>query len=196
MGQKYYFLEDLIDMVDPPNRKCCYNLLDDNKKLIYSAPGSRNNHQAWEGGYKNHLLETMNIAVILYDSLSRCRPLPFTLSDSLLVLFLHDLEKPWRYVKNEDGWRINPDLQDKVTQVRPFVERKINEYFFQLSKEHWNGIEYVEGEKRDYSGEKRVQGPLAAFCHLCDTTSARIWFDNPLPGTDDLWLFGYKIKKE
>ena len=29
-------------------------------------------------------------------------------------------------------------------------------------------------------------GPLAAFCHLADVTSSRLWFDHPL-AQDDPW---------
>jgi hypothetical protein len=39
----------------------------------------------------------MNIAIELYKNLGSHRPLPFSLSDVLLILYLHDLEKPWKY---------------------------------------------------------------------------------------------------
>ena len=35
----------------------------------------------------------MNIAVVLYERLNSIRPLPFSLSDLLLVVYLHDVEK-------------------------------------------------------------------------------------------------------
>jgi len=47
-----------------------------------------------------------------------------------------------------------------------------------------NALRYVEGESHEYSNRHRTMGPLAAFCHLCDVTSARIWFDHPLTEHD------------
>ncbi len=96
MKQEYHTLNELIDMIDEPNRNICLQVLDKNKELFTVARGSSHNHQAWEGGYLNHITEVMNIAKVLYEPLNTLRPLPFSLSDSLLVLYLHDLEKPWR----------------------------------------------------------------------------------------------------
>ncbi|MCU0687543.1 MAG: hypothetical protein MUF34_35755 [Polyangiaceae bacterium] len=59
--------------------------------------GSTNNHQAWRGGDLDHVAEVMNIAVVLFEQLSKKRPLPFSLSDILLVVVLHDIEKPWPF---------------------------------------------------------------------------------------------------
>lgn len=180
MTKYYHSLTQLIHRIEEPNQACCLRLWNENKELFASARGSKSNHQAWESGYLDHLTEAMNIAVVLYDAFHSLRPLPFSESDSLLVLYLHDLEKPWKYVKDEQGNRQqNQLLQDKETQIKPFVEHKIKEYSFQLTQDHWNGIYFVEGETGHYNASKRTQGPLAAFCHLCDTTSARIWFDEP-----------------
>ena len=53
--------------------------------------------------------------------------------------------------------------------------------------EQWDALKYVEGEMGDYSARRRVMNPLAAFCHLCDVASARIWFDFPKLGNDEPW---------
>lgn len=182
MNQEYFNLNELIGMIDAPNLNICQKFLDENEDLIKIARGSSYNHQAWEGGYLDHLTETMNIAVLLYGSMNNQRELEFSLSDSLLVLFLHDIEKPWRFIKTESGWIYNSNLMNKEKQVWPFVCEKINEYGFVLTENHWNGIKYVEGEKRDHMQERRVNRPLAAFAHLCDTISARIWYDYPEDG--------------
>src|SRR5262249_9207094 len=71
--------------------------LAEHNDLFWSARGSSHNHQAWAGGYAHHVREVMNVAVVLYDALGQLRPLPFSLSDALVVLFVHDLEKPWAY---------------------------------------------------------------------------------------------------
>ena len=185
MKPKYHTLNELIDMIEEPNKSICYKIFDENKELFSVARGSSHNHQAWEGGYLDHLTEIMNIATIIYPQLNNLRPLPFSLSDSLLILYLHDLEKPWRYIKqDDDSWKMNPALADKETQVGPFVKQKIKEYAFVLSEEHWNGLKYIEGEKNDYSPTRRTQTPLTAFTHLCDTWSARGWFNFPAKSND------------
>jgi len=66
------------------------------------------------------------------------------------------------------------------------VQEKIREYGFVLTEEHWNGINFAEGEKREYSAERRAQKPLAAFVHMCDVWSARGWFNYPAI-LDDPW---------
>jgi hypothetical protein len=66
-----------------------------------------------------------------------------------------------------------------------FRLNKLAEYKIVLTDDQSNALRYVEGEGNDYSNAKRVMGPLAAFCHLCDVTSARIWFDRLLAG--DCW---------
>ncbi|HII15745.1 MAG TPA: hypothetical protein HA362_05540 [Nanoarchaeota archaeon] len=195
MKPTYHTLNEFLDMIEEPNGSICRKLLDDNRTLFTAARGSKHNHQAWRGGYLDHITEIMNIAAVLYPQLNEARPLNFSLSDSLLVLYLHDLEKPWKYTTKEDGTlEVNPALTDKETQVRSFVEQKIREYGFVLTEGLWNGINYVEGEKNDYSGKRRTQTPLAAFAHLCDNWSARGWFDFPAE-SDDPWL-GAKRSKQ
>ncbi len=185
MKQKYYTLNELIDMIEEPNRTACYNMMKDNKKRFEIARGSSKNHQAWEGGYLDHLTETMNLAVMFYKQINELRPLLFPLSDVLLALYLHDLEKPWRYEKNKKGeWEINTELADKGKTALSFVEKKIKEYKFNLSEEQWNGIKYAEGEKSDYSPEQRISTPLAAFVHMCDSWSARGWYNYPKKDND------------
>jgi len=65
-----------------------------------------------------------------------------------------------------------------------FFEKKIEDYGFVLTPEHWNGIQHVEGEKDHYSPGRRTQLPLAAFAHMCDNWSARGWFNFPAESND------------
>jgi hypothetical protein len=171
----YHTLNDLLSLIDQPNATCCQQLYADNQAMFDAAAGSKTKHQAWEGGYLDHVRDIMNIAVRLYAELSNLRPLAFSLSDSLLILFLHDLEKPWKYAGNEEQKKEVASFAD----YQDFIKSKINAYGFMLSDEHWNALKYVHGEGDDYDPQVRVQTPLAAFVHVCDTISARIWFDYP-----------------
>ncbi|MDO8655993.1 MAG: hypothetical protein Q7K45_02035 [Nanoarchaeota archaeon] len=170
----YLSLDHLLGLINEPNQSCARRLLEENKEILETAPGSRSNHHAWPGGYLDHVRETMNLAVQFYQ-LNNLRPLPFSLSDAVVVMYLHDLEKPWKYCSSDS--QIQLQLKEKEGR-KQFREEKIKIYKFQLTSQHWNALEYVEGE-HDYSPGERKQLPLAAFCHLCDSWSARGWYDYP-----------------
>ncbi|MDO8633442.1 MAG: hypothetical protein Q7K38_02770 [Candidatus Wildermuthbacteria bacterium] len=180
MKYRYRAIKEMLLMIKKPNRAVCQQILSQEYPRLKTAPGASHNHQVWRGGYLNHVQECMNIAIVLYKLLKDIRPLPFSLSDALLVLFLHDIEKPWRYAANNKEKKF---LRTKEAR-RTFQNQKLAEYGFKLTKEQQNAMRYVEGELDDYSPKKRVMKPLAAFCHLADITSARIWFDHPLPKND------------
>lgn len=186
MHPTYYTIEEMIEMLPEPNRGICSQILADNRELFQAVQGSSNNHQAWPGGYFDHVQETMNIAVMLYNSLNPLRPLPFTVADALLVNFFHDIEKPWKY-ELCDGGKLcyREELKDKEAQ-RIFRMQKMHAYGIRLTEDQDNAMRYVEGEFDDYTNERRVMGPLAAFCHMCDVASARIWFDHPRAQHDPL----------
>ncbi len=185
MKPLYYSLEQFMGMIDEPNRSRCFKLFIDHRERFRSARGSSYIHQAWPGGYLDHIQEVMNLAVIFYRALSAARPLLFSLSDALLVLYLHDLEKPWKYEEVDGKFEVVPALREKEAQ-KQFRLGLIKEYKIVLSPEQANALNYVEGENKDYSNRQRAAGPLAAFCHVCDVTSARIWFDYPAK-KDDPW---------
>lgn len=191
---RYYEIETMLDMIDDErNRNACLKILRENLKLFQTIPGSSHNHQAWPGGYLDHVQETMNIARVLYRKLNSLRPLPFSLSDALLVLFLHDIEKPWKYEIGPDGRRrIVESLKSKEAQHQ-FRANRLLAYGVVLTSKQENGLKYVEGEFNDYSSDGRVMNPLAAFCHLCDVTSARIWFDYPMEQNDS-WSGASRIR--
>lgn len=173
-------------MIDEPNRSACIRILEDNRALFARVQGSTNNHQNWTGGYLDHVQEVMNIGIVLYDTMSVLRPLPFSLSDLLLVLYFHDIEKPWKYVLRADGQlHHKTSMWGKEAHQRFRVE-KLTEYGIVLTPEQENGIKYAESELGDYSNRHRVMGPLAAVAHMCDVASARLWFDCPKESVD-LW---------
>jgi 23S rRNA maturation-related 3'-5' exoribonuclease YhaM len=103
MQTRYSNIEDLLSLIEVPNGQACRELLEKNLQLFRATQGSTQNHQAWRGGYYDHVQEVMNLVVVLYQTLDALRPLPFSLSDALLVSFLHDLEKPWGYTLRQDG---------------------------------------------------------------------------------------------
>ena len=184
MKPPYYTVDEMIMMIDEPNRSACVRILAGNRKLFQAAQGSTNNHQNWPGGYFDHVQEVMNIAVVLYEQLDSIRSLPFSLSDLLLVVYLHDVEKPWKYELRDDGQLYHkPAMQNKEDHQR-FRMAKLAEYGVVFTPQQENGMKYVEGELNDYSSRRRVMGPLACIAHMCDVASARLWFDHPMQKND------------
>lgn len=169
----YLNLFDHLEFIKfPENGKKCRKLLEDHRERFYKSPGSLAKHQAWPGGYISHVLETINIGISLYQVMTIERPLPFLIDDFVLVFFLHDLEKPFKYVEPKIVFNSDADKTN-------FINKMIKDYDIKLEPEHENALKYIHGEGSDYSSTERIQGPLAAFCHICDTVSARIWFDYP-----------------
>lgn len=184
----YLPIDTLVSIIDGNNGMICGVLLEENRALFERVRGSTHNHQTWDGGYIDHITDCMNFGASLYGFIRAFgRPLPFSLSDILLVLFLHDIEKPWRIYIDADGTVRNREGLDTKEAYVAFREAKFAECGLTLSPEQKNALKYVEGEYKDYSSTHRVMNELAAFCHLVDTWSARGWYDYP-KATGDEWI--------
>lgn len=161
-----------IETIPERNRTACIQMFNDHEDRFLQSPGSKVKHQAWPGGYIGHLEETMSIAKDLYEILSRDDVLPFSIADAILVLYLHDLEKPFKYIQPKTSF-----LNDAAKES--FIGDMIARYGITLTADHQNALKYIHGEGYDHNSNDRIQGPLAAFVHCCDTISARIRFDFP-----------------
>ena len=169
----------LMALVSHQNRDRLWTIVRDNVSCFRPAKGSSSNHQAWEGGYLDHIAETMNIACQLYNTLNNLRRLPFSLSNALEVMFLHDIEKPFRdspetitplgvsfkqYVDNAyEAWDKSLSLVDKAvmsscapgTRInlkairRQFRTDIIEKYGIMLTPAQENALHYVEGVPDD-----------------------------------------------
>src|SRR5262249_50124559 len=118
MPPPYLSFGELLQRLDQPYRSAFQQLLAGHDDRFRSARGSSANHQAWAGGYADHSREVMTAGVVLYDTLGRLRPLPFSLSDALAVLFVHDLEKPWAYEEVDGIWRRREGLKENAHGFR------------------------------------------------------------------------------
>lgn len=176
---KYYTIFEILDFISEPNKSIFLKIINENKDIFFSAKGSNTKHQAWEGGYIDHITECCNIAISLYNSLNNLRKLPFSIEDCCIVIFLHDIEKPWLY---------NGKISIKKRDYRyVFRESLFTKYKISLTEDHFTAIRYIEGEGKDYSSTKRILNPLGAFCHSCDVISARIWYDKPEVDQKNSW---------
>lgn len=172
MEHHYEKILPFLQKLEPETFNACQQIMHDNSERFNLAPGSYKKHQAWPGGYIDHLYECMSMASDIYTVFSNKRTLPFTLNDAILVLFLHDLEKPFKYTEPKKVFL------DHVEQDH-FKYEMIKNYGIILTPEQDNALLYIHGEGSDYHPEKNIMGPLAAFVHSVDTMSARMWHLEP-----------------
>lgn len=185
---KYYQLPELIEQIEGQNGAIAHRIYEDHKDLFEATPGASRNHHAWPGGYADHVTEVMNLAASLFDTLNAARKLPFTKSDALLVMFLHDIEKPFRYTYAEDGSLIKKSELDQKSAKKAKRQELINHYGFELTSQQVNALKYVETVPDvEYTPDARLMGELAALCHCADSLSARLWYNYPLPQGQDTW---------
>lgn len=156
----------LSELYGEDRRESLVKYQDDHVAQMLEAPGSSHNHQAWPGGYYDHILECLYIANSMYNS--SYRELPFHKYSAFIVLYFHDIEKLFKYTGNP--------LDDKEEYLRNTLWGLYN---IELTEEELDAIKYIHGEGDDYRKDKRIMSPLAAFCHCVDVMSARIWFDHP-----------------
>lgn len=179
-----------LETVKGPNREALDHFLEDSdhRARLERAPGSRSAHQAWEGGWMEHERQTMMIATHMYELFAmtgRFDELPeserFSLSDAYIVMFLHDIEKPFVYGFADDESIVieNPmGKQERKEFRRDIIER----YGFILTPTMVNALKYVEGERdADYVPGGRAEQPLASLCQVADNLSARGFYDHGRP---------------
>ena len=181
----------LLDMQDE-RKTAMLRIYDHYRDLFHFAAGSGHNHQAWPGGYADHIAECLRVNRATYQALAAIRPLPFTEDSAAICLFLHDIEKLFRYgpadhpeVKVWHSWADHYDATRPVgaswqtwEEIKAEILNEwLNTYAFFLDPDEINALKYTHGEGDDHLKDRRVAGPLAAHCHHCDNTSARIWFN-------------------
>ncbi len=171
-------LYEIVSLVEAPNKDPVIDAYIQNAERIAVTPGSKTKHQAWKGGYLDHVVYATNYALALHklDKEIGFNP-DHTKGDIALVMLLHDFGKIVRYKKVNDGWEYveNPDVTE-----REFFESVIQEHNFKLTKEQKNALEFIHGEGTKHTPEGRVMRPLAVVCHNADIWSARAHPDNPL----------------
>jgi len=157
------------------NAEKLQQLYDDHFTLFQRAKGSMYNHQAWPGGYLQHVCDCIQIAKKYYNI---PWPMPFEFSSVILVLFLHDIEKP--FMQKEMELSVNPKPWSKPKRLL-FQGEIIAKYDLRLTTTETQALVHIHGEGDDYSNEHRVMNELGGFCHAADVLSARLWPDRNKP---------------
>lgn len=160
-------------------------LFENYQHLFADAPGSGHNHQAWPGGYLDHVAETLRINEVMYDALSQLRPVPFSKESAAMALFFHDIEKPFKYGSPDNPlcavWHPAPNSLAPYDKAHwesakfGIIGDMAKRFHFTLTDDEMNAIRYTHGEGDDYNPLARVSTPLAAHVGNCDRWSARGW---------------------
>lgn len=180
----YLTIDELLAAIDGENGQGCRRLYDTYRHRFEVSPGSSHNHQCWPGGYIDHVVDAMNTGSKVYDLYHSLRPLPFPKSDVLLIVFLHDLEKSFRYTE-EDGTPVQNPVFVAKEELEIFKRDLIAHFGITLTPQQSNALEFVEGIRdHKYRRDARVMGELAVLCHIADLTSARLWYNHLLPYGD------------
>jgi len=136
------------------------------------AQGSGHNHQAWPGGYRDHLTQCLQIAGSLYDLLcSRYGHLPFGFDSVVVAVYLHDWEKQEKYGNPDGGKGSEIDKHVFLNCTLP------GQFGFELTEEELEAVRFAHGEGGEYRKDGRAMGRLAGFVHSVDVLSARVLHD-------------------
>jgi hypothetical protein len=141
---------------------------------IVEAKGSSHNHQNWRSGYRDHILQCLDLADSMYLSLRRQYPFIndlFALESAFVVLYLHDIEKIFKYGSGPTC--VNP--HPNSTPDDWFRIHLPQDYGVRLQDNELNALKYIHGEGNDYQKFQRVMCELAGFCHSVDVLSARVF---------------------
>lgn len=179
-------LRQLLEEMEDDRHDSLLKLYDDFAEIFHYAAGSSHNHQVWKGGYADHVADIIRSAILGYHIIDTWRPLhslgveSFTLDSAIITLFLHDIEKPFRYGPTNDPrckkWQGRfTDWQEWESAKWEIIEELQTKYGFELLIDEINALKYTHGEGDDHKKDERVSCPLAAFVHHCDNTSARIF---------------------
>ncbi len=150
------------------------------------AAGSAAKHHAWSGGYLDHLDECFAYAARFYAAVSDDRPQVFSLDDALLVLWLHDIAKVFRYTTPGEREDREYDREARALTSWDFALSYATDAGIALTAQQRNALRYVHGELNgDPEGHhptERRMGELATLCHMADIWSARGAHDQPRAG--------------
>ena len=183
-------MHQIVQLVEMPNRDPIIDAYVQNAKKIARTPGARKKHQAWEGGYLDHVVYSTNYGIKLHNlNLEFGFKPDHNEGDIALVMLLHDFGKIVRYKRVEDCWDYvkNPDKAE-----HDFLDKSIKDYGFQLNDIQKNALEFVHGEGSKYTPNGRLMLSLATICHQADVWNARYSPNNPLPHGQEHWLGAYR----
>lgn len=200
LNAKYDIFMKIIERYMPDHRieklKHMYSQDELGQNLLISPASSRRDyHNAFEGGYIDHILNVCKNAMKIKKAWEEAgAEIDFTDEELMFIALHHDLgklgtkEEP-HYIPNQSQWHVknqgkyyefNPNLSYMSHTDRTFL--LLNNYGFKLSEQEYLGITLTDGlydeSNREYlisfSYEKAIQTPLYHIMHQADLMSSYI----------------------
>lgn len=174
-------LSSLLNSINDNRKSVVLTIYNNYHDLIHTAQGSTIKHQAWSGGYADHIYWCLRINNLTYTALNdHLEELPFKKDSATIVLFFHDIEKIFKYgdTKHNDvkKWHQLYNHLKCWDKVKWCILTEMQErYGFSFTQDELNALKYTHGEGDDYSPTANIASPLAAHVHHCDNASARIY---------------------
>lgn len=175
-----------------------YNFYDDNANRIATIPASAkaSYHNAFPGGYIDHVLRVYKLSLDFYYLWSKYKNLDFTKEELIFVALNHDLGKigsleheyyipqdsKWHYERGE-YYKNNPELSFmKVSDRSIFLLQQIGVPF---SEKEYLGIKLHDGLYEEsnksyyiaYSQDYKLKSDLPYVIHQADLTATRLESD-------------------
>jgi hypothetical protein len=167
------------EITDEKLRAQLYALHGALQSLIETVPASIKYHHNWTGGYQDHVLQVIERAVGLYHQLytneETMVPSDFRMDDVILVAYIHDLDKLFRYQKvkePKDGreWDYVKDYPAYDESAK--VATMCAQYGIILEDKHLGALAMHHGGWS--SNPNRTMSPLAVIIHSADLMSTFI----------------------
>lgn len=178
MKSVLYLLSKIQDKDSREKYLRLYNsILDD----FTTAPAAVKYHHNWMGGLYVHTEQVMNIAVDMFNDWKD--NLNIKLDDIIIVSFIHDLDKMYRYELRPESERKKNKVfylfktrKDKHNYSNEMeVLRILAGYNISLTKEQTEALAWHEGGWSDASFLKhKSNSQLPVIIHIADLFSAKI----------------------
>jgi hypothetical protein len=185
-GKDIWELLRLVTNLDLRNK--LFNLCDilKNKHKMYYFSSARKHHHWKTGGWSDHTAQVIKISIDLYKEISKYDPIKdFTLDDVILVAFVHDLDKLWRYVE------LKEPKEDQIFEYRkdlpPYNESskvvaECFRYGIELNDQHIEAIDHHHGgysfDISSVYSKNTSMTKLSALIHCADILSTYMWGDH------------------
>lgn len=157
-----------------------YNTLKDRIDLY---PSSTKYHHWWIGGWSDHTAQVMQISFDLFlKSSSYADIKDFDINDVILVSFVHDLDKLWRYVQIKEPK--DNQLFEYRKDIIPYAENSkvVAECYrngIQLTDQHIEAIDHHHGgyslDMSSVFSKNTHMTKLSVIIHCADMLSYYLW---------------------
>jgi 7,8-dihydroneopterin 2',3'-cyclic phosphate phosphodiesterase len=131
------------------------------------SPAGLSRHHSYPGGYIEHVVSTISIALAMCDSVEQVYHGKVKRDIVLAGILLHDLFKPLTYGVNEDGNYVSMELADYLDHLTLAVAELVRRDF---------PLEVVHAVAAHHGayGPVRPRSLEALICHLADLVDSRL----------------------